>query len=48
MSDYLGLLRDLASLDPPVFVFGGIAEEALLDGAVSLSHGDLDVLIPNR
>jgi hypothetical protein len=46
VSDYLGLLRELASLDPPLFVFGGIAEEALLDGALSLSHGDLDVLIP--
>jgi hypothetical protein len=39
------LLEELASLAPPLFVFGGIAEEALLDGTVSDSHGDVDVLI---
>ena len=43
--DYLGLLRDLASFDPPPFVFGSVAEAALLDGALSASHGDLNVLI---
>jgi hypothetical protein len=48
VGDYLGLLRELASFDPPVFVFGGIAEEALLDGALSSSHGDVDVLIPRH
>jgi len=40
------LLRDLASLDPPLFIFGGIAETVLLDRALGPSHGDVDVLIP--
>lgn len=46
VGDYLGLLRELAALNPPVHVFGGIAEEALLDDALGPSHGDLDVVIP--
>ena len=45
MGDYTPLLRDLASLEPPLFIFGGIAETLLLDGALSPSHGDVDVLI---
>lgn len=47
MSDqtYLPLVERLASLEPPVFVFGGIAEDALLDGSVTRSHGDVDVLV---
>ena len=40
------LLGELASLEPPLFIFGGIAEEVLLDRAVSPLHGDVDVLIP--
>ena len=46
MADYLPLLRELASLDPPLFIFGGIAETVLLERALSPSHGDVDVLIP--
>ena len=47
MSDrtYLPLVEQLASLVPPVFVFGGIAEDALLDGSVTRPHGDVDVLV---
>jgi hypothetical protein len=44
MADYLPLLGELASLQPPMFIFGGIAEEVLLDGELSSSHGDVDVL----
>jgi hypothetical protein len=44
--DFLGLLGQLAALEPPLFVFGSVAEEALLDGELSQSHGDVDVLIP--
>jgi hypothetical protein len=44
--DYLGLLRQLAAVEPPLFVFGSVAEAVLLDGELSQSHRDLDVLIP--
>ena len=37
MADYLGLLRELATIEPPFFVFGGIAEAALLDGRLDPS-----------
>ena len=40
----MGLLKELASIDPPTFVFGSVAEAVLLDGALGASHGDLDVL----
>ena len=42
---YLALIEGLAALEPPVFVFGGIAEDALLDGSISRPHGDIDVLV---
>ena len=47
MSDpnYLPLIEQLASLEPPVFVFGGIAEDAVLDGSITRPHGDVDVLV---
>ena len=46
MADYLGLLREVATIAPPLFVFGGIAEAVLLDGRLDPSHGDIDVLTP--
>ena len=46
MADYLALLRELSGFRPPLFVFGSVAEAALLDGKLAASHGDLDVLIP--
>ena len=46
MADFLELLRQFAAFEPPLFVFGSVAEVALLDGAVSESYGDVDVLIP--
>ncbi len=48
MADYLPLLRELSALDPPLFVFGSVAEAALLDGELDASHGDVDVLIPRN
>ena len=48
VADYLALLRDLSALHPPLFVFGSVAEAALLDGKLAASHGDLDVLISRR
>lgn len=46
MGDYLGLLREVGEIEPPLFVFGSIAEAVLLDGALACSPGDLDVLVP--
>jgi hypothetical protein len=44
-STYLQLIEQLASLEPPVFVFGGVAEDAVLDGSITRPHGDVDVLV---
>lgn len=46
MADYLGFLREVATIEPPLFVFGGIAEAVLLDGRLDPTHGDIDVLTP--
>jgi hypothetical protein len=46
VSDVVGLLRELAALEPPLFVFGSVAEAALLDGELSGSYGDVDVVVP--
>jgi len=46
VADYLPLLRELTALDPPVFVFGSVAEAVLLDGKLNRSHGDVDLLVP--
>jgi hypothetical protein len=45
---YLPIIQSLALLEPPVFVFGGIAEDALLDGSLTRPHGDVDVLVGRR
>jgi hypothetical protein len=45
VADYLALLRELSALDPPLFVFGSVAEAALLEGKLDASYGDVDVLI---
>lgn len=42
----LELLRRMSELDPPPFVFGGYAEDALLAGAVTRPHLDVDWLLP--
>src|SRR5215471_20279739 len=42
----LDLLRRMSELDPPPFVFGGYAEDALLAGTVTRTHQDVDWLVP--
>jgi hypothetical protein len=42
---YLSLIQDLWAVEPSVYVFGGFAEDALLDGRVTREHGDVDVLV---
>lgn len=42
---YLELIKSIAELDPPLFVFGGIAEDALLDSKLSRPHGDIDIMV---
>jgi hypothetical protein len=44
-ASYLPIIERLAGFEPPVFVFGGIAEDALLDGSISRPHADVDVLV---
>ena len=46
VAEYLGLLRELAAIEPPLFVFGSVAEAVLLDGELSETHGDVEVAIP--
>ncbi len=45
---WLPAVAELCEFDPPVWVFGGIAEEALLEGSVSRDHGDIDVLVDRK
>ena len=42
---YLEVIKEMAALDPPLFVFGGVAEDALLDHALSRPHSDIDVMV---
>jgi hypothetical protein len=42
---YLEIIEAMAGLDPPLFVFGGIAEDALLDHELSRPHSDIDVMV---
>ena len=42
---YLELIGAISELDPPLFVFGGVAEDALLDHRLSRPHADVDVLV---
>ena len=41
----LELIEKLMRLDPPLHLFGGFAEEALLHGTVTRPHDDVDVLV---
>jgi hypothetical protein len=42
---YLALIDRLTTVQPPVFVFGGFAEDALLAGRTTRPHDDVDVLV---
>jgi hypothetical protein len=41
----LVLLEQLQAFEPPPFLMGGIAEDALLSGGFTRPHGDLDLLV---
>lgn len=45
MSRYPELIRELMRLEPKLWIFGGIAEDALLHGRLSRPHEDVDVLV---
>ena len=45
MGDYDALVRAVLALEPPLFIFGGFAEDVLCNGRVARPHSDLDVLI---
>lgn len=41
----LDLIEQLMALEPPIHLFGGFAEDAVLFGKVSRPHADVDVLV---
>ena len=45
MNDYGPLFEALMAFEPPVSLFGGFAEDALLYGAALRPHEDVDVLV---
>ena len=45
IENHAELLAGLADLDPPVYLFGGVAEDVLLHGHLSRPHGDVDVFV---
>jgi hypothetical protein len=45
MDSYGPLLEILMTFEPPVHVFGGFAEDALLHGTSVRTHDDVDVLV---
>ena len=45
ISSQIDLVRALQALDPPCVLFGGVAEDAVLDGRLTRPHEDVDVLI---
>ena len=42
---YLELIGAISEQDPPLFVFGGVAEDALLDRGLSRPHADIDLMV---
>ena len=42
---YLELIARIGNWEPPTFIFGGFAEDALLHGVISRPHNDVDVLV---
>lgn len=45
LGDYLEVIGHLAAEGPPSHIFGGFADDALLEGRSTRRHGDLDVLV---
>ena len=44
-ASYLPVIERLAFVEPPVYIFGGFAEDSLLNGSITRPHGDVDVLV---
>ena len=44
----LDVIAHLGALQPPMFLMGGYAEDALLAGRVTRPHEDVDVIIPEE
>jgi hypothetical protein len=42
---YFELIQRVSRLHPPWYVFGGVAEDAVLDASLRSPHADLDVLV---
>jgi hypothetical protein len=42
----LELAAAVGQLEPPCFIFGGVGEDAVLDGSLTRPHSDVDVMIP--
>ena len=45
MTSYRDLVLRLSELEPALYLFGGVAEDVLLEGSLDRPHGDLDVLV---
>ncbi len=45
MEDCLRLIGAVMAFEPPVYLFGGVAEDALLHGGWVRPHDDIDVLV---
>lgn len=45
MSSYLELIGRIGGLEPPLFIFGGFAEDILFNGSPIRPHSDTDVVI---
>src|SRR5688572_28648900 len=44
-AEYLPLIGSLMKLDAPIVLFGGFAEDAMLNGTIRRHHDDVDFLI---
>lgn len=44
--DQVALIAELMRLHPPRYLFGGWAEDALLNGKATRSHDDIDLMVP--
>jgi hypothetical protein len=45
VTSYRDLVLRLSELEPALYLFGGVAEDVLLEGSLDRPHGDLDVLV---
>ena len=39
------LIERISKIDPPLFLFGGVAEDVLMSGDLDKPHGDVDLLV---